>query len=86
MVPFRDEILEALASPQKHPLADAVASAIKRYSQQFSAAVERSGGYGGAIQLAQPANEIEAVAFDLFVEQVQEAMPGTRITVKAPSS
>ena len=32
MLPTRDEVLEALASPA-HPLADAVGSALKRYSR-----------------------------------------------------
>ena len=50
----------------------------------LSAAVAEAGGYGGTIHLSAPLNEIEAVAYDLFVQQVHDAMPGTKITHKQP--
>lgn len=80
MSPTREEIIHALESPDPNPIADAVADAITRYGEEFAAAVSAGKGFGGTIRLSEPISQTQAVAFELFVQQIKESMPQTKIT------
>jgi hypothetical protein len=63
-------------------LAEAVAAAISRYSDEFGATVNKNAGFSKTIQLTAPADEIEQAAFDLFVQQLNASLPETKIMTR----
>ena len=71
---------QTLESPSPNPLAEAVAAAIARYSDEFTEGVGRNGGFAKPIRLTAPGNEIECIAFDLFVRGLKASAPGVKIT------
>ena len=80
MSPTREEVIAALEDPSPNPLAEAVAAAISRYSDEFAENVNRNGGWARPIRLTAPGNEIERAAFDLFVRELKTSAPAVTIT------
>jgi hypothetical protein len=82
--PSRAEIIAALNDPNPNPLADSIADAIAKYSRAFADEATRRGGLKH-IRLPAPTTEVEAVAFELFVEQIKAEIPSASIKIKGDS-
>ncbi len=80
MTPSRAEILAALQDPQPSPLASAVFDAITVYARAFDKEAHRE-----IIRLPAPTGEVEAVALEIFLDEMRAHTPNAAITIKGDS-
>jgi hypothetical protein len=78
--PTRDELIAALGDPDPaNPLARAVAACISAYAAELDDQASRIGAWPDPLVLPAPATEVEAFAFELFVQQMAASNIGIRI-------
>jgi hypothetical protein len=82
--PTRAQILAALQDSAENPLAARVAGAVAAYGRAFEEEAHRRGGLE-FIRLPAPTDEVEAVALELFLDEIRAQMPSVRIKIKGDS-
>ena len=80
----RDELIAALDDPDPaNPLARAVADCISAYAAELDIHASRIGAWPDQLVLPAPATEVEAFAFELFMQQM--AASNLRVRIKGDS-
>jgi len=83
--PSRAEILAALQDPKPNALAERVAVALDKCASAFARDAEQRGGFE-RITLPAPADEVESVALELFMQQLRAQLPpDAKITIRGDS-
>jgi hypothetical protein len=75
--PSRAEILAALQDPTPSALGSRIAKAITAYARAFDDEALRE-----IIRLPTPTDEVEAVALELFLDEMRAHAPNTAIKIK----